>query len=258
MVRLAANISTLFTEQPLGERIEAAAAAGFAAVEVQYPYAVPVAELRARLKAAGVPLILLNTPPGDPARGERGHAGLPGREAEFRDGFARALEYAVGLGVGMIHVMSGVVPAGVEAAECLPTLMANLAWAGEQTPAGVRLMLEPINPIDVPGYLVSTQAMGAAIAAALGPRFGLQFDVYHVQRGEGDVIARLRRHIDLIGHIQIAEVPGRGEPGTGELHWPHLFAAIEQAGYAGWVGCEYLPVAGTLAGLGWRERLVGG
>lgn len=258
MLRLAANISTLFTELPLADRIEAAAAAGFAAVEVQYPYAVPAAELRRRLDAAGVPLILLNTPPGDPARGERGHAALPGREAEFRDGFTRALDYAATLGAGMIHVMAGVAPAGMSAAECLPTLLANLAWARERTPASVRLMLEPINRTDVPGYVLDTQAMGAAIVAALGPRFGLQFDVYHVQKSEGDVITRLRRHIGVIGHIQIAEVPGRGEPGTGELHWPHLFAAIGQAGYAGWVGCEYLPAEGTLAGLRWREKLLGG
>jgi len=258
MVRLAANISTMFTEWALADRVAAAAAAGFAAVEVQFPYDVPVATWRARLDAAGVPLILLNAPAGDRSKGERGLAGLPGREAAFREAFCRALDYASALDVGMIHVLAGIAPAGLGVAGCLPTLMANLAWAAEQTPAGIRLMLEPINPTDAPHYILGTQALGAAAVSALGTeRFGLQFDIYHVQMTEGDVIARLRRHAGVIGHIQIAEVPGRGEPGGGELNWGNIFAAIEAVGYQGWVGCEYLPVAGTLAGLGWLRGMPG-
>jgi hydroxypyruvate isomerase len=256
MPRFAANISTMFTDRPFAERIQAAAAAGFSAVECQFPYEVPAGELERRLAEAGVELILLNTPPGDFAAGERGLAGLPGREAEFSSGLERALAYAAALGCPQIHVMAGVRPAGAAKEACLETFKANLRAAAEACArAGRVALIEPINTRDIPGYLLNTPAEGAALIAEIGAdSLWLQFDFYHAQIMAGDLAKSFERHLPVIGHVQIAGVPERHEPDTGEVNYPYLFDLIDRLGYAGWVGCEYFPAAGAEEGLSWAYR----
>lgn len=254
MPRLAANLSMMFTEVPFLDRFALARAHGFDAVEFLFPYDHKPAEIKARLETNGLTQALFNLPPGNWEAGERGLAALPGRQAEFRDGVARGLDYAGALGCGLLHCMAGIPPAGLPRATAAAVYAANLAYATEQAKAaGVRLTLEPINQRDMPGYFLSHQAEGAAIAAAFGTdRAGLQFDLYHCQVTEGDLTTRMARHMDVIAHMQIADVPGRHEPGTGEIGWAHVFRRIDELGYAGWLGCEYRPAAGTVAGLGWR------
>jgi 2-dehydrotetronate isomerase len=256
MPRFAANISTMFTDRPFAERIEAAAAAGFEAVECQFPYEVEADELEARLDRAGLDLVLLNAPPGDFAAGERGLAGLPGREAEFRAGLDRALEYASRLGCAQIHVMAGVRPEAMAKATCLETYRANLRSAAEACGrAGKIAVIEPINTRDIPGYLLNTPAEGAAIIEEVGSdSLKLQFDFYHAQIMTGDLARSFERHLPLIGHVQIAGVPERHEPDTGEINYPYLFELMDRLGYAGWVGCEYFPAGRAEDGLGWAYR----
>ena len=256
MPRLAANLSMMFNEVPFLDRFDAAAAAGFKAVEFLFPYEFPAAILRARLDAAGLQQVLFNMPPGDWAGGERGLASLPGRAAEFRDTVKIALDYATTLGCPLMHCMAGIPPAGTSPITAAALFASNLAWAGEQAKAaGVRLAIEPINHRDMPGYHLNTIAQGAAIVAALGvDRIGLQFDVYHCQTTEGDVTKRLEAVLPVVAHMQIADVPARNEPGTGEIGWDYVFRRIDELGYKGWVGCEYRPAGNTVAGLGWRAR----
>ena len=256
MPRFAANVSTMFTDRPFAERIQAAAVAGFKAVECQFPYEVGAGELKQRLAEAGVELILLNTPPGDFAAGERGLAGLPGREAEFGAALERALEYAQALNCPQVHVMAGVRPDGASKEACLEVYKANLRRAAEACGRVGRLVLiEPINTRDIPGYLLNTPAEGAAIIAELGlGNLKLQFDFYHAQIMTGDLARSFERHLPLIGHMQIAGVPERHEPDTGEVNYPYLFDLIDRLGYRGWVGCEYFPRGGAEEGLGWAYR----
>jgi hydroxypyruvate isomerase len=256
MPRFAANISTMFTDRPFAERIQAAAAAGFEAIECQFPYEVTAGELRQRLADAGVELILLNTPPGDFGAGERGLAGLPGREAEFRSALDRALEYAKALDCPQIHVMAGINPPGVAKEAYLEVYKANLKSAAEACGrAGRMALIEPINTRDIPGYLLNTPAEGAALLAELGvSNLMLQFDFYHAQIMTGDLARSFERHLPLIGHVQIAGVPERHEPDVGEINYPYLFDLIDRLGYAGWVGCEYFPAGSAEAGLGWAYR----
>lgn len=254
MPRFAANLSMMFNEVPFLDRFAAAAAAGFKAVEFLFPYDHPAAEIRRRLDDAGLVQALFNAPPGDWAGGERGLASLPGRQHEFRDGIARALDYATALDCPLVHVMAGIPPAAVAPATAAAVYAVNLAWAVEQAAAaGKRLVIEPINHRDMPGYHLNTTTQAAAIIAAIGAeRLGLQFDIYHCQISEGDVSKRLEALMPIVGHIQIADVPARNEPGTGELAWAHLFRHIDTLGYDGWIGCEYRPAGETVAGLGWR------
>jgi hydroxypyruvate isomerase len=256
MPRFAANISTMFTDRPFAERIAAAAAAGFGAVECQFPYEASAAELETRLDRAGVDLVLLNTPPGDFAAGERGLAGLPGREAEFRAGIERALEYASRLGCPQIHVMAGVRPDGADRKACLAVYKANLRVAAENCArAGKVAVIEPINSRDIPGYLLNTPTEAAAMIEEVGAHgLRLQFDFYHVQIMAGDLARSFERHLPVIGHVQIAGVPERHEPDVGEINYPYLFDLMDRLGYAGWVGCEYFPAGGTEEGLGWAYR----
>ena len=256
MPRFAANLSMMFNEVGFLDRFDAAARAGFRGVEFLFPYEHPAAEIRRRLDANGLTQALFNMPPGDWAKGERGLAALPGRQAEFREGVARALDYAAALDCKLVHCMAGIVPAGVAPATAAAVYAANLAWAGEQAlKAGVRLAIEPINHRDMPGYFLNTQAQGAAIVEAIGrDRIGLQFDVYHVQVTEGDITKRMEQHLPVIVHMQIADVPARNEPGTGEIGWDFVFARMDALGYAGWVGCEYRPAGETVAGLAWMKR----
>lgn len=255
MLRLCANLSYLFTELPLLDRFEAAARAGFSGVEMLSPYDAPTAAIRERLDATGLTLALINSPAGDRAAGERGMACIPGRQPEFRESVHRAVDTAAALGCGLVHLMAGVRSPDVAADTAAALYAINLAWAAEQAQAaGLRLTIEAINHRDVPGYHLHTLEQAAAIIAAVGPeRVGLQFDVYHCQTAQGDVSRRLEALLPLIAHVQVADVPGRHEPGTGEVGWDHLFARLRALGYAGWIGCEYAPKAGTLPGLAWRD-----
>jgi len=245
----------MFNEVPFLDRFEAAARAGFEAVEFLFPYDHPPEELAARLRAFGLKNVLFNMPPGDWAAGERGIGALPGREREFREGVARALRYAEALGTPSLHAMSGVVPAGADRARHRGTYVENLRHAVRETAArGITLLMEPINPRDIPGYFLNTQAEAHALREEVGEeRLAVQMDLYHAQIVEGDVTTKLRRWVRHVGHVQIAGVPERNEPDTGELDHHYLFRLLDELGYGGWVGCEYRPARGTAEGLGWFE-----
>lgn len=261
MPRFAANLSMMYTEHAFLDRFAAAATDGFTAVEFLFPYDHPAEQLRDRLDAGGLCQALFNAPPGDFEAGERGVASLPGREAEFRDGFCRALDYAAVLNCPRVHVMAGVVPADADRDERLSVYRGNLAWAAGQAEGhGVDVLIEPINQRDMPGYLLSRQDEAHRIVGEIGaPNLKVQLDLYHCQITEGDVTVRLRSDIPTgrVGHLQIAGVPDRHEPDSGELAIDYLFAVIDETGYDGWVGCEYRPAAGTSAGLGWLRRACG-
>jgi hydroxypyruvate isomerase len=254
--RFAANLSMMFNEHPFLDRFDAAAKAGFTAVEFLFPFDYPAVELKRRLDANGLTQVLFNMPPGDWSKGERGLSALPGRQSEFKEGVKRALDYAATLECRRVHCMAGIVPPEVPFATAAAVYAANLSWAAEQArPAGVKLVIEPINHRDMPGYFLNTQAQGAAIVEAIGrDRLGLQFDVYHVQVTEGDITKRMEQFMPVIEHMQVADVPARNEPGTGEIGWEFVFRRIDELGYMGWVGCEYRPAGDTVAGLGWRQK----
>jgi hydroxypyruvate isomerase len=256
MPRLAANLSMMFNEVPFLDRFAAARAAGFDAVEFLFPYDFPASEIRKRLDDHGLTQALFNMPPGDWAKGERGTASLPGRQQEFRQALGQALEYAHALNCKLVHCMSGIPAASVAPGTAAALYAANLAWAAEQAaPAGVKLCIEPINHRDMPGYFLNTQAQGAAVVEAIGrDRIGLQFDLYHCQITEGDITKRMETYLPIIAHMQIADVPARNEPGTGEIGWDFVFRRMDALGYHGYVGCEYRPAAGTVEGLAWRRR----
>jgi hydroxypyruvate isomerase len=256
MPRLAANLSMMFNEVPFLDRFDAAAKAGFKAVEFLFPYEFPAAELKRRLDANGLRLVLFNMPPGDWAGGERGLASLPGRQAEFRTSVGRALDYATALDCKLVHCMAGIPPAGTPPVTAAALFAANIAWAAERAEAaGVRLALEPINHRDMPGYHLNTMQQGADVIAAIGAeRVGLQFDLYHCQITEGDITKRIEKLLPIIAHMQLADVPDRHEPGTGEIGWDYVLPRIDALGYQGWIGCEYRPAGDTVAGLAWRKR----
>ena len=259
MPRFSANLSLLFTERPLPERFAAARDAGFAGVEIQFPYAEPAQRLAEALRASGLPLVLHNLPAGDWAAGERGIAALPGREAEFRDGVAQAIDYAGALGCPQLNCLAGLGLPGTERARLLDVLSENLAFAADALKrAGLRLLIEPINDRDVPGFLLNRLDEAAAAIDAVGSdNLFLQADLYHMAMMGEDVSESLANHAPRVAHVQIADAPGRHEPGTGTLDVPALFAALERLGYDGFVGCEYVPAAGTEAGLGWMAAYRG-
>jgi hydroxypyruvate isomerase len=254
----AANLSMMYSEHPFLERFAAAAADGFQAVEFLFPYEWPAAALASALAGNELQQVLFNAPPGDFAGGERGIGCLPGREAEFRSGFDRALDYAAALGCPRLHVMAGLVPAGSTRDSLRPTYLKNLAWAARKAAdANVDVLIEPINTRDIPGYFLNRQDEAHAIVAAIdAPRLKVQMDLYHCQIVEGDVAMKLRTYLPggRVGHLQIAGVPDRHEPNAGELNYAYLFEVIDELGYRGWIGCEYRPAAGTSAGLGWLPR----
>jgi hydroxypyruvate isomerase len=255
MPRFAANLTMLFNEVPFLDRFERAAAAGFDAVEFLFPYAHPAAEVAARLQAHGLRLVLHNLPAGDWDAGERGIACLPDRVDEFRAGVAKALEYAHALGVTQLNCLAGKVPLGAGDELLRKTFVANLRYAAaELKKAGLKLLIEPINTFDIPGFYLSRSAQALAIIDAVGAdNLYLQYDIYHAQRMEGELAATLQQQLARIAHVQIADNPGRHEPGTGEINYPFLFAHLDRIGYTGWVGCEYKPAGATEAGLGWRS-----
>ncbi|MCU0884264.1 MAG: hydroxypyruvate isomerase [Beijerinckiaceae bacterium] len=253
MPRFNANLTMLFTEQPFLDRFEAAAKAGFTGVEYLFPYDFAVEELVQRLKAHGLTQVLHNLPAGDWAGGERGIAILPGREDEFRAGVDKAITYATALGCKQVNCLAGVAPAGVDRAALEETFIANLRYAaGRLKEAGIKLLIEAINPIDIPGFFLNTTAQALDIIARTGSdNLFVQYDIYHMQITEGDLARTMERNLAMIPHIQLADNPGRHEPGTGEINYPFLFAHLDRIGYAGWIGAEYKPKAGTEAGLGW-------
>jgi hydroxypyruvate isomerase len=259
LIRLAANLSMMFTEVPFLERFAAAAQAGFRGVEYLFPYDVPAEEIRERLERHGLSQVLFNFPAGDWARGERGIAALPERVDEFRSGVANALHYARATGCRKLHVMPGKLPAGADRETYLDTFVANLIFAADATVAdAIDLMIEPINTrVDIPGYLLDrTDLAMQLIARAARPNIRLQFDLYHVQIMEGDLTRSIARLLPSIGHIQLADNPGRNEPGTGEINFDWLLQRIDALGYPGWIGCEYKPRGPTAAGLAWAERFL--
>ena len=249
MPKFAANLSMMYNEVPFLDRFDAAAADGFRAVEFLFPYDFPKAEIRRRLETNGLQQVLFNTVPGDFANGERGLAGLAGRQQEFLDGVDLAIEYALELKCPRLHAMAGLVQQGATR----DVYLENLAEAARRCARhGLTLLIEPINTRDIPGFFLNRQADAHQIIDEVGAaNLRVQMDLYHCQIVEGDVAMRIRRHLPGVGHIQIAGVPDRHEPDVGELNHPYLFALLDELGYDGWIGCEYRPAAGTSAGLGW-------
>lgn len=255
MPQFAANLTMQFNEVPFMQRFQAAAEAGFKAVEFLFPYEFAAADIAAQLRQHGLQNVLFNLSAGDWAAGERGMACHPGRQAQFRASVQQALEYARVLGTPRVHVMAGLAPSGATSQECHATYLENLRYACAQAAAdGIQCLIEPINTRDMPGYFLTTQAQAHAVREEAGAaNLLVQMDFYHVQIMEGDIATKLRRYLPHIGHIQIAGVPDRHEPDSGEVNYPYLFRLLDQLGYRGWVGCEYRPANGTVQGLGWLK-----
>jgi hydroxypyruvate isomerase len=253
MPRFAANLSMMFNEVPFLDRFALAAKAGFKGVEFLFPYEHPAAEIAARLKDNGLQQVLFNAPAGDFGKGERGMAAIPGKQTAFRESIKLALEYATALACPRLHIMAGLKPEGIAHDTLTAVYGANLAYAADEcAKVGVKPIIEPINHRDIPGFFLNTTDQAAAIIAAIGPeKLGLQFDLYHCQITEGDVVKRVEKHLPLIAHMHVADTPGRHEPGTGEVNWPFVFKTIDALGFRGWIGCEYRPAGETLAGLSW-------
>jgi 2-dehydrotetronate isomerase len=267
MPRFAANLSMLYPEHAFLNRFDAAARDGFQAVEYLFPYEHEPRELASRLRANGLKQVLFNAPPGNWNGGERGLTALPGREQEFREGFAQALRYADALSCPRVHVMAGLVPAGQERTELRPTYVSNVRWAArEAAKQGVDVLLEPINTRDIPGFFLNRQDHAHELVGEIGePNVKVQMDLYHCQIVEGDVAMKIRQYLPTgrVGHFQIAGVPLRHEPDHGELNHPYLFSVIDEVsqacGWDGWIGCEYRPArgaepGGTSAGLAWMRQ----
>jgi len=257
MPRFAANLTMLFNEVPFLDRFERAAKAGFDSVEFLFPYAYKVEEIKQRLNDNGLTLILHNLPAGDWDAGERGIACHPDRVEEFKAGVAGAIEYALALGVKQLNCLAGKVPAGVSEAQARETFVSNLTFAAAALKAaGLKLLIEPINTFDIPGFFLNRTAQAAGILAEVGAdNLFIQYDIYHAQRMEGELAATVQRYLPLIGHIQLADNPGRNEPGTGEINYPYLFDYLDRIQYSGSIGCEYKPATTTEAGLGWLQRI---
>lgn len=253
MPRFAANLSTMFTEVPFMDRFEAAAAASFRAVEYLFPYDYDAQALAARLAEHGLQQALFNAPPGDWEAGERGLAVLAGRDEEYERSISQALDYARALDCPRLHVMAGHGPAdAVSSTRYVERL--RLA-ADEAARAGCEVTIEPINPLDMPGYFLHSIHQGRDLIERIGrTNVGLQFDVYHAQIIHGDVTRLLRSVVDVVTHVQIAAVPDRDEPDRGELSFPYVLDQLDRAGYTGWIGCEYFPNSTTTAGLAWLDR----
>jgi len=256
-MKLCANLSLLFTELPLLERIQAAAEAGFAGVEIQFPYELSAAELKAALDEAGLPLVLINLPAGDLLGGGPGLAAVPQRQAEFDAALAQALAYALVLQPQCVNVLPGRLAEGVTRADALATLVGNLRRTAEAfAPLGIQVLAEAINPLDMPGFLINTpQDLLALIEAVDHRNFAAQLDFYHMARQGLDLPACIAALSGRIGHVQFADCPGRGAPGSGTLEFAEALAALRASGYEGWLAAEYKPgEAGTAASLGWLAQ----
>lgn len=256
MPRFSANLGFLWPDRPLLARIDAAAQAGFKAIELHWPYDVPALDVKASCERHGMTLLGLNTAIGDATKGEFGLGALAGRENDFQATVDQSIAYCLASGATAIHAMAGVVPVEDHAAAA-DVFVGNLRQAADKAAAhGLTLLLEPINQRDKPGYLYSSIARGAEIIARTGKNnIKLMFDVYHVGVSEGDVLTKLRQYLPVIGHVQIAAVPSRAEPDEGEIAYPAIFKALDDLGYDGWIGCEYKPRQATDAGLSWIQTL---
>ncbi|MDF0605861.1 hydroxypyruvate isomerase family protein [Neisseriaceae bacterium TC5R-5] len=253
MPRFAANLTMLYNEHSFPQRFAAAAADGFRAVECLFPYSLSPTELSSTLQQHALTLALFNLPAGDWEAGERGLAALPGKEQAFAATLEQALSYARASGCRRIHAMAGLIPAGADLHAMRDTYLHNLRLAARRCAAdGITLLIEAINTRDMPGYFLNYQQQAIDIIEEVAePNLKLQFDCYHCQIMEGDLSQRLQRYLPQIGHIQIAGVPERHEPDSGEIHYPHLFTLLDQQNYDGYIGCEYRPRHRTSDGLGW-------
>ncbi len=255
MPRFAANLTMLYNEMDFMDRFEAAARAGFKGVEYLFPYDYDKNQLADRLSANGLVQVLHNLPAGDWAAGERGIACLADRVNEFQDGVGRAIDYATALNCPQVNCLAGLAPDGADPERLQQTLVANLKFAADKLAgAGIRLLIEPINTRDIPGFFLNRTEQAASILDAVGSdNLAIQYDIYHMQIMEGDLAPTMERNLDRIGHLQLADTPGRHEPGTGEINYPFLFGFIDKLGYDGWIGCEYKPLTTTADGLGWLK-----
>jgi hydroxypyruvate isomerase len=255
MPKFSANLTFLFTDLPLLDRFAAARKSGFTGVEYMSPYEETKSDLIARLRDNGLTQVLHNLPVGDWAAGERGIAILPGRVEEFRRGVAKAIDYASALGCGQVNCLVGVAPKGADAKELHRTLVANLAFAaGELAKAKIKLLIEPCNTRDIPGFFLTRTDQALRLIDEVGSdNLFVQYDIYHAQVMEGDLARTVEANLPRIAHIQLADNPGRHEPGTGEINYPFLFGHLDKIGYAGWIGCEYRPLTTVDAGLGWMK-----
>jgi hydroxypyruvate isomerase len=253
MPKFAANLTMLFTEHDFLDRFEKAAKAGFRGVEYLFPYPYTPGQLVEKLQAHDLTQVLHNLPAGDWGAGERGIACLPDRVGEFQDGVGKAIEYAKALNCPKVNCLAGIAPAGADATKQRDTFVANIKYAGDALEAeGIRLLIEPINTIDIPGFYLTGTAQALDLIDQTGSdNIFVQYDVYHMQIMEGDLARTVEKNLSRIGHIQLADNPGRNEPGTGEINYPFLFGLFDRIGYDGWIGCEYKPRGRTEDGLGW-------
>ena len=259
MPKFAANLTMLFNEVPFLDRFAAAANAGFSAVEFLFPYPYRAAELAERLEQHRLKLVLHNLPAGNWEAGERGIACLPARIAEFQEGVGRAIEYAKALKVPQLNCLVGIPTAGVDRDTARATIVDNLRFAAQALKnEHIKLLVEPCNAYDIPGFALNRSAEGLDVIRAVGSdNLFLQYDIYHMQRMEGELAATIKKNLPQIAHIQLADNPGRNEPGTGEINYPFLFDLLDSLGYDGYVGCEYKPRTTTSEGLGWLQHVVG-
>ena len=255
MPKFNANLSMLFTEAPFLDRFAAAAEAGFRGVEYLFPYAFQKDDIAERLHKNGLTQVLFNLPAGNWEAGERGIACDPDRVSEFQDGVGKAIDYAKALDCAQVNCLAGIAPAGVEPQAARRTLAENLNFAASKLQdAGLTLFAEPVNTYDIPGFFLNRSAQAIALFDEVGsPNLKLQYDIYHMQRMEGELANTIERLLPRIAHLQLADNPGRNEPGTGEINYPFLLNFIDRLGYDGWIGCEYKPRHGTKEGLGWMQ-----
>jgi len=257
MPQFAANLTMLFNESPFMERFEKAAQSGFQAVEFLFPYAFSAQEIKKKLEQNNLKLVLHNLPAGDWDAGERGIACLPDRVTEFEVGVTQAIEYAKELGVKQLNCLAGKIPAGADLDLLRKTFVSNLRYASaELKKANIKLLIEPINTFDIPSFYLSKTQQAVEIINEVGSdNLFIQYDIYHAQRMEGGLANTMEKNLSKIGHIQLADNPGRNEPGTGEINYDYLFKFIDRIVYQGWIGCEYKPATNTEAGLGWIKSL---
>jgi hydroxypyruvate isomerase len=257
MPQFAANLTMLYNEVPFLERFERAANSGFKAVEFLFPYPYSKDEIKSALDNNVLKLVLHNLPAGDWDAGERGIACHPDRVEEFRAGVAKAIEYATYLNVAQVNCLAGKAPAGVDPKLVHDTFVSNLKYAAEQLKrVNIKLLIEPINTFDIPGFYLSKTQQAIDIMDEVGSdNLYLQYDIYHAQRMEGELSNTIEKNLSKIAHIQLADNPGRNEPGTGEIHYLYLFKMLDHIGYQGWIGCEYKPATTTEAGLSWMQKL---
>jgi hydroxypyruvate isomerase len=258
MPKFAANLTMLFTEHAFLDRFYLAAKSGFKAVEFLFPYAFDPGEIKRRLEANGLELVLHNLPAGNWDAGERGIACHPDRTDEFREGVEKAIEFASALGVRQLNCLVGKAPGGVPEDVLRRTVVDNLRYAADAlNKVGLRLLIEPINTYDIPGFYLNRTVQAASLLVEVGAENAfIQYDIYHAQRMEGELASTIEKYLPRIGHIQLADNPGRNEPGTGEINYPFLFAHLDRIGYQGWVGCEYKPATTTVEGLDWLQTQV--